>query len=146
MAGAETKRDGRAAGLEPQLEAQPDVETGDLYTRAEALRDGCLIDATPLAAEMGITLPIALTHHTWRRTVVLTLAAHAAGEDEALRLRNILATYRLAALQNPPADILVFTAQVVTASATPIPMLLRALKGQGDRGEPVVTISLFDED
>jgi hypothetical protein len=43
-------------------------EEGDLvhrYTRADALRDGVLIDVTETAREAGIRWPVALTCAAW---------------------------------------------------------------------------------
>jgi hypothetical protein len=37
------------------------------YTRAEALRNGVLIDVSPVAREAGIRYPVALTRAVWQR-------------------------------------------------------------------------------
>jgi hypothetical protein len=49
-------------------------ENADLilrYTRADALRDGVLIDATAVAREAGIRYPVALTRAAWERGVAV---------------------------------------------------------------------------
>src|SRR4051794_36967081 len=39
------------------------------YSRADALRDGVLIDVSPTAAEAGFRWPVALTRAVWERCV-----------------------------------------------------------------------------
>lgn len=126
--------------------ADPDPEILDAYTRKEALRDGVLLDATDMAAEMGFTIPVALTPAVWARYVTLTLAARAAGQDETGRLWDILTRFRNAVLRSPTAETRSFSLQVVTASRTPDLVTLQAVQGRGDHGETVVTIMLLDED
>ena len=42
------------------------------YTRAQALADGVLIDAGPLAREAGLRFPVALTGAAWQDCVAWT--------------------------------------------------------------------------
>jgi hypothetical protein len=37
------------------------------YSRADAIRDGVLIDVTPTAREAGFRFPVALTSAAWER-------------------------------------------------------------------------------
>jgi len=57
-----------------------------VYTRADALADGVLVDATPAARELGIALPAAFTAGAWEALV----CADGAG------LRRVLAAAVLA--------------------------------------------------
>jgi hypothetical protein len=45
------------------------------YTRADALRDGVLIDTSPTAREVGIKFPVALMAAAWAKRVTLPASA-----------------------------------------------------------------------
>ena len=64
------------------------------YTRADALRDGVLIDVTATATEAGIRWPVALTGAAWERCV--TVPAGVLCQDEAGRLWDVLTMLRFA--------------------------------------------------
>jgi hypothetical protein len=46
-----------------------DAEIISRYSRADALRDGALIDVSAVAQEAGIRYPVALTRAAWQRCV-----------------------------------------------------------------------------
>ena len=54
------------------------------YTRADALRDGVLIDVSAVAREAGIRYPVALTRAAWGRCVAVPPGVLC--QDEAGRL------------------------------------------------------------
>jgi len=58
------------------------------YTRADAIRDGALIDVTATAREAGFKNPVALTAAAWAKCVAVP--AGVTCQDEAGRLWNIL--------------------------------------------------------
>src|SRR5262245_21319298 len=58
------------------------------YTRAEAIRDGVLIDVSAVAREAGIRYPVALTAAAWERCVAVPPGV--VGQDEAGRLWDVL--------------------------------------------------------
>jgi hypothetical protein len=58
------------------------------YTRADALRDGVLIDVSPTAREAGIRYPVALTRAAWERCVAVPPGV--ACQDEAGRLWDVV--------------------------------------------------------
>src|SRR5215510_5293364 len=58
------------------------------YTRADALRDGVLIDVSPTAREAGIRYPVALTRAVWERCVVVPPGVIC--QDEAGRLWDVV--------------------------------------------------------
>src|SRR2546421_6162643 len=58
------------------------------YTRADALRDGELIDVSATAREAGIRWPVALTRTVWERCV--SVPAGVACQDEAGRLWDVV--------------------------------------------------------
>jgi len=116
------------------------------YTRAQALADGVLVDASELAKQCGIKAPVALTRAVWDRYVELTPAAEQAGNDETGRLWDVLWMFYCAAVQNPNASEIRYTLRVVTDSIRPSPVELKAMIGPGDDGEAVITILLPEED
>ena len=58
------------------------------YTRADALRDGVLIDVSAVAREAGIRYPVALTQAVWERCVAVPPGVRC--QDEAGRLWDVL--------------------------------------------------------
>ena len=58
------------------------------YSRADALRDGVLIDVSETAREAGIRWPVALTQAAWERCV--TVPRGVACQDEAGRLWDVV--------------------------------------------------------
>jgi hypothetical protein len=58
------------------------------YTRADALREGVLIDVSPVAREAGIRHPVALTRAVWQRCVAVPPGVLC--QDEAGRLWDVL--------------------------------------------------------
>ena len=58
------------------------------YSRADALRDGVLIDVSATAREAGIRWPAALTAATWESCV--SVPPGLACQDEAGRLWDVL--------------------------------------------------------
>src|SRR6476469_6356048 len=68
------------------------------YSRADALRDGVLIDVTEMAAEAGIRYPVALTSTVWAKCVVVPPGVQ--GQDEAGRLWDVLWLLRVAIRQS----------------------------------------------
>jgi len=125
---------------------EQDFELISVYTRADALADGNLVDVTETAREAGIKIPVALTRAVWDRYVALTPAAEQAGNDEQGRLWDVLWMFRCAAVRSPDAREFVFQLHVVTGSITPSLVELKAVCGPGDDAEPVITILLVDED
>lgn len=118
------------------------------YTRADALRDGTLIDATGLARKAGFRVPVALSTAAWADAVVLTDAARDAGCDEVGRLWDVLWMLRcaIASAGNADRSDVRFVVLVVRDRPEPERVQLRALVGPGDGGEPVITIMLPGED
>jgi hypothetical protein len=58
------------------------------YTRADAIRDGVLIDVSAVAREAGIRYPVALTRAAWERCVAV--APGVLCQAEAGRLWDVL--------------------------------------------------------
>jgi hypothetical protein len=123
-------------------------ENADLihrYTRADAIRDGVLIDVSATAREAGVRFPVALTAAAWARCVAVPPGVEC--QDEAGRLWDVLTMFRLAA-RRTDGDTLFFGVHVRNDNRDRTPPLVRfkAICGPGDHGEPVVTVMMPDED
>jgi hypothetical protein len=123
-----------------------DAELIHRFTRADALRDGVLIDVTPTAREAGFRFPVALTAAAWARCV--TVPPGVACQDEAGRLWDILWMLLCAIRQGQSDGEVRFALQVRNDNreGTPPLVRLKALCGPGDQGEPVLTVMLPQED
>lgn len=115
------------------------------YSRADAIRDGVLIDVSATAREAGIRYPVALTRAAWDRCV--SVPPGVACQDEAGRLWDVVWLLRCAARQCDGGEVR-FGVHVRNdnRSRTPPLVRLKALCGPGDHGEPVLTVMLPDED
>lgn len=114
------------------------------YTRAEALADGVLVDASALARDCGFRFPVALTSAAWADCVAVPLDV--CGQDETGRLWDVLNCLAFAARQGKQADTVWFSVVVRTSDTHHETVKLKAVCGPGDEGEPVVTVMLPGED
>jgi hypothetical protein len=125
------------------------------YTRAQALEDGLLVDVSDTAREVGMIWPVALTTEVWR--LIEQIPDQHSHEDVWGRLWDVLWMLRCAI--KPPRgyerlikrdDIVVREDDVEihyrvivhhkeTASSDG-EIVLKAVSGPGDHGEPVLTI------
>lgn len=116
------------------------------YSRAEAIADGVLIDATALAKEAGFVYPVALTSAAYHDCV--RVPPEVSGQDETGRLWDILMVLRhkikMSRTQQSP---LFFTFLVKNDNSNRLQAAsLKGVCGPGDDGEPVLTIMLPHED
>jgi hypothetical protein len=116
------------------------------YSRADAIRDGVLIDVTQTAREAGFRFPVALTRAAWERCVVVP--AGVLGQDEAGRLWDVLWMLACAMRGAGNGAEIRFALPVRSDNRKRTPPLVRlkAVCGAGDQGEPVVTVMLPAED
>jgi hypothetical protein len=116
------------------------------YSRADAIRDGVLIDVSATAREAGIRYPVALTAAAWARCV--TVPPGVACQDEAGRLWDVIWLLRCSLQRGSDGPELGFAVQVRNDNreGTPPLVRLKALCGPGDQGEPVITVMMPDED
>src|SRR3954469_7118260 len=107
------------------------------YTRADALRDGVLIDVSATAREAGFRWPVALTRAAWERCVAVPPGV--ACQDEAGRLWDVLFLLALAARRGGGGGVR-FGVHVRNDGrrGTPPMVRLKAVCGPGDDGEPVL--------
>src|SRR5262249_50067177 len=116
------------------------------YTRADAIRDGVLIDVSTIAREAGFKYPVALTAAVWAQCVAVPPGV--AYQDEAGRLWDVLWMLHFAIRGSNGGPEIRFGVHVRNDNpeGTPPLVRLKALCGPGDQGEPVVTVMLPDED
>ncbi len=131
------------------------------YTRAQALADGLLVDVSDTAREAGFLWPVAVTTEVWR--LIEQIPASHSWEDVKGRLWDVVYmlhwAIQAAKKRKPsgrPDDVLVaeyggvethyrLTLHHDETAATHGVIVLKALAGPGDDGEPVITILCLGE-
>ena len=122
-----------------------------IYTRAQAIEDGVLVDVTAPAREAGFRLPVALSRAVWDRLVALP-DGYTGWQSENARLWDVLWLAAVSARARPESDRLCYAVRVRdvrkdgtdSARAPRVHHPIMTIGG-GDSGEPVVTI-MFPED
>ena len=115
------------------------------YSRAQAIEDGVLIDATLQAQRIGIQIPVALTSAAWR--VCIDGQHVAQPRHEEVRLLHLLSALVGAAARNDDGDtMLKLWVPVLTTDGTLTRVELKAVCGHGDNGKAVITVMLLGED
>jgi hypothetical protein len=123
-----------------------------VYTRAEALADGVLIDVSDTAREAGFRIPVAVTVGVWEDCVAWEPAdsARQTHQDQSGRLWDVVFMASHAARMKRGHDHqLTYELYRVkrggkAKQATRVQLVLHI--GPGDSGEPVLTIMLPGED
>ena len=128
---------------------------GDLiysYTRTQAIEDGVLVDAGPMAQEAGFKWPVALTSAVWEDCVAwadddIEKQIH---QDQSGRLWDLLymASHAIRTSKDS-GDRLLYELYRVPRdgySTEAKPVTLKLIIGPGDRGEPVITVLMLNED
>jgi len=124
-----------------------DMEIISSYSRAQAIEDGVLVDASSMAREAGFTFPVAITDTVW--SLYVKVPDGVFGQDEQGRLWDILNVLRfdIARRKNEEEnDIILFTVLVKNDNSQPKTVKLKAVCGPGDDPKPVITIMLPEED
>ena len=115
-----------------------DADLVSVYTRAQAIEDGVLVDVSEVAREAGIRFPVAVT-----RTLFDTrITPPKSNKIESVqgRLWDVLWMFSLATRRSSGAEILF---RVIIGRKTET---LKAVCSGGDDGAPVITISFPNED
>ena len=164
----ENEANGEVRGVQGHQGGNGGGEGGDewsvvsSYSRAQAIEDGVLVDASSMGREAGVSVPVALTAAVWGRYVEFDKKAE--GQDVNGRLWDVLTMFRLAAKGTAGAELL-FRLHVAMPDRgdwqpnetapergsdltreTHRLVMLKAVIGPGDTPEPVITIMLPDED
>ena len=127
-------------------------EVISVYTRAEALADGVLIETGPMAREAGFRWPVAVTAAAWQDCVAWSESDsdRQTHQDQSGRLWDVLFMAAYAARVNTEAGPeLHFELHRVPRDGHSTEAQRTSLKlivGPGDNGEPVITILLPNED
>lgn len=121
-----------------------------VYSRADALRDGVLIEADPeLCREAGILWPVAISDHLWGYIEPDNLA-EMPGQSVSGRSWDLLWMFATSAKMSRGESRIKFRVsfQMKTGRTRPrvetIPII--AVCGPGDDGEPVITLMLPEDD
>ena len=123
-----------------------------VYTRAQALADGVLIDAGPMAREAGFRWPVAITAAAWADCVTWNDAdsERQTHQDQSGRLWDVLfsAAHAVRTRADAGAQLLFELYRVPRdgRSTEAERTKLKLVVGPGDDGEPVMTILLSNED
>ena len=117
-----------------------------VYTREQALEDGFLCDVSVTAKEAGIKYPVALTHALWEACIVPDPRAVPLGQSIEGRLWDVLNLLRFAVLRGGQGEQILFKVRIIMKRAQVRDIVLKAVFGPGDEGEPVITIMQRDED
>lgn len=129
-----------------------DAEIIHAYTRAQALADGVLVDAGPMAREAGFGIPVALTQAAWGDCVAWTDAdseRKGTVQHERGRLWDVLwMAYNAARRAGAEQRVLFQLLRVPVAGRGVLArrVALALMIGPGDQGEPVITIGQPHED
>ena len=127
-------------------------EVISMYTRAQAIEDGQLIDVSETAQEAGFTLPVAMTATVWADCVTWTEDDNEgqAYQDESGRLWDVLnMAYHGIRTNKASGDQLLYQLYRVPRdghSTEAVLITLKLIIGPGDTPEPVITILLPNED
>ena len=116
------------------------------YTRQQALEDGVLVDLSAWAAETGFNVPVACTAAVWHQYVVPPSGTRELGQSERGRAHDVLWMLYIAARCGAGGDRLEFQVIFLQEPSRHETVSLKAVCGPGDRGEPVITVLLPDED
>lgn len=117
-----------------------------VYTRAQAIDDGVLVDVTTTAQEAGFRIPVAMTRAVWCEYVEVPAGVEC--QDEAGRLWDILTMLRFAIRRSDDGPELRFRLHVRNDNRPGDPPLveLKAICGPDDDASPCITITLPCED
>jgi hypothetical protein len=122
-----------------------------VYTRADAIEDGMLIDVSQLAREAGFKIPVAMTRGAWTDLVEWDEEQHGAHQDETGRLWDVLNVLHWQIKARGPGgesrlDTHVLRVPTKHPDARAQRANFYAQCGPGDDAEPVITILLPGED
>ena len=133
---------GNAATFDPVI---------SVYTRAQAIEDGILVDVSDTAREAGFKIPVAVTRTVWTRIIALP-EGYLGFQDESGRLWDVLWMARHYALRASNSDrvrmcVLVrdIRKDLRDSHRPPRRHCPIVAIGAGDDGGPAITI-MFPED
>ena len=117
------------------------------YTRARAIADGVLINASGPAKAFGFKIPVAVTASVWADCVVWDQNAETLPQNDAQRLWDLLSAARLETGYSPnPTRQCFKLLRVAHGGSHPELVELIAYVDIDDQGEPLMTIMQPGED
>jgi len=121
------------------------------YSRADAISDGVLVELpNQIVGEAGINVPVAVTCAVWNDYLGPAYLDELPSQSVEGRLWDLLWMFGCAARRSRHASTIQFRVLFVTmkesGSIVTEDVLLKAVCGPGDEGEPVITIMLPWED
>lgn len=116
-----------------------------VYTRAQAIEDGVLVDVTETAKEAGINYPVAITQAVWAEYVAVPDGVEC--QDESGRLWDVLWMLAVAIRRSRArGDTRHYELYVRNDNRQPKLVTLKAVCGPADDGSPCITVMLPEED
>ena len=116
------------------------------YSRAQAIEGGVLIDLTEWASELGFRFPVACTAAVWHGYVVPPEETRQLGQSERGRAHDLLWMLLNAIRSSQGGQSVMFKVIFLQTAGRRRTVKLKSVCGPGDRGEPVITIMMPDED
>lgn len=135
--------DTAVAEFEPESLFGPVIS---VYSRAQAIEDGVLVDVSEMARETGIRFPVALTQAAWTDCVAWSeddTRRKRWPQDEAGRLWDVVWMLRCAIRASAGGTRIAFSVLRVPCGGRghmPRKVQLIADCGPGDTPEPVITV------
>jgi type I site-specific restriction endonuclease len=122
-----------------------------VYSRAQAIADGVLVDVSEMAVSAGFKIPLAVTETLWGTFIEWTAkdTQQQTNQDTDGRLWDVLSMLRFAVAKAQETDCIFYKLNIVPRDGKTKKAKLTQLKaviGGGDNGEPVITIMLPNED
>lgn len=125
---------------------QTDTVMISIYTRAQAIEDGTLVDVTDTAKEAGWRYPVAVTHAVWKQAVEVPRGLKGLQQEQG-RLWDVVWMARDCArrVRRPGPCRVLFEVSVLQTKRRRDTLTLVLDVGPGDSGEPVVTIGFRND-
>jgi len=122
----------------------------DIYTRAQALEDGVLVDVSEWAREYGFFFPVAVKNSVWA-LIEDPDGMKCAGQSIKGRGLDVLAMLAMYIRRSQGGSVIRFPVTFATGISQRggekrETFWLKSVCGPGDEEEPVITIMLPDED
>lgn len=122
-----------------------------VYTRAQAITDGELIDVSEMAKQAGFKISVAVTRAVWNQHIEWTKEDDnkQSMQDQSGRLWDVLWMLYIACKRSKGESCICYNLHVVPRdgrSRSPTLVSLKSVIGGGDKCEPVITIMLPNED
>ena len=121
-------------------------EVLSVYTRAQAIEDGQLIDVSKEAAEAGITIPVAVTQAVWAQYISPDNRSRKYGQSESGRLWDTVWMLACAMRRNKDKSTIHYQLYFIMKEKLRRLVTLKAVLHGGDHGESVITVMLQGED